>query len=55
MSNKEVAAELGSNYKPLCSQLTYKADIWNANGRIVERRRKESIQNIIKNASKSMD
>ena len=31
VSDKEVAAELGHDYDPPCSQPTYKADIRNAN------------------------
>ena len=40
VSDEEVAAELGPNYDPPCSQLTYEADILNAKGRIwnVERK-----------------
>ena len=55
VSDEEVAAELGPDYDPLCSQLTYEADIRNAKERIIERRKKESIQGIITKASKSMD
>ena len=43
VSDEEVAAELGPNYNPPCSQLTYEADIINAKERILERRKKESI------------
>ena len=48
VSDEEVAAELGPTYDPPCSQLTYEADIRNANERILERRKKESIHGIIK-------
>ena len=40
VSDEEVAAELGPDYDPPCSQLTYKADILNAKERILERRKK---------------
>ena len=40
VSIEEVAAELGPNYDPPCSQLTYKADIRISNERILERRNK---------------
>ena len=40
VSNEEVAAELGPDYDPPCSQLTYEADIQNAKDRILERRKK---------------
>ena len=43
LSEEVVAAELGPNYDPPCSQLTYEADILNAKKRILERRKKESI------------
>ena len=55
VSDKEVAAELGPDYDPPCSQLTYKADIRNSKERILERRKKESIQGIIIKDLKSMD
>ena len=55
VSDEEVAAELGRDYDPPCSQLTYEADIRNAKERILERRKIESIQGIIKKAVKSMD
>ena len=55
VSDKEVAAELGPDYDPPCSQLTYEADIRNAKERILERRKKESIQGIIKKSFTSMD
>ena len=55
VSDDEVAAELGPDYDPPYSQLTYEADIRNAKERILERRKKKSIQgNNIKD-SKSMD
>ena len=44
MSDEEVVAKLGPEYYSPCSQLTYKADIQNANTQILERRNKESIQ-----------
>ena len=55
VSDDEVAAKLGPDYNPPCSQLTYEADIRNAKQRILERRKKKSIQgnNIVD--SKSMD
>ena len=55
MSDEEVAAELGPDYDPPYSQLTYEADIRNAKERILERRKKKSIQGNIIKASKSMD
>ena len=55
VSDEEVAAELGPDYVPPCSQLTNKADIQNAKERILERRKKRSIQGNIIQASKSMD
>ena len=55
VSDEEVAAELGPEYDPPCSQLTYEADIRNAKERILERRKKWFIQCIIKKAFKSMD
>ena len=51
VSEDDVAAELGPDYNPLCSQLTYEADIRNAKERILERRKKESIQSMIKKSS----
>ena len=54
VSDEEVAAELGPDYDPPCSQLTYEADIRNAKERILERRKNESIQGIIKKAFKSI-
>ena len=54
VSDEEVAAELGPDDDPLCSQLTYDADIQNAKERILGRRNKEFIQGIIKKAFKSM-
>ena len=47
VSDEEVAAELGPDYDPPCSQLTYEADIRNAKERILERRKKESIQGML--------
>ena len=55
VSDEEVAAELGPDYDPPCSQLTYEADIRNAKERILERRKKKSIQGNIIKASKIMD
>ena len=55
VSDEDVAAELGPDYDPPCSQLTYKADIRNAKERIIKRRKKESNQGINQNAFKSMD
>ena len=55
VSDEEVAAELGPDYDPPCSQLTYEADIRNAKVRILESRKKWSIQGIMKKAFKSMD
>ena len=40
VSDEEVAADLGPEYDPPCSQLTYEADILNAKERILERRKK---------------
>ena len=54
VSDEKAAAELGPDYDPQCSQLTYKADIRNAKERILKRRQKESIQGIIKYISKCM-
>ena len=48
MSDEEVAAELGPDYYPPCSQLTYDADIQNAKERIRERRNKEFIQGMLR-------
>ena len=36
--DEKVAAELGPDYDPPCSQLTYEADILNDKERILERR-----------------
>ena len=55
VSDEEVAAELGPDYDPPCFQRTYEAGIRNAKERILERRKKESIQGIIQKAFKSMD
>ena len=55
VSDEEVAAELGPDYYPPCSQLTYTADIRNAKERVLERRTKKTIQGNIIKASKSMD
>ena len=54
VSDEEVAAELGPDYNPPCSNFTYEAVIWNAKERILERRKKKSIQIIIKYISQSM-
>ena len=43
VSDEEVATELGPDYDPPCSQLTYEAYILNAKERIMERRKKESV------------
>ena len=43
VSDEEVAAELGSDYDPPCSQLTYKSDIRNAKARILEHRKKKFV------------
>ena len=43
VSDEKVAAELGPDYDPPCSQLTYETDIRNAKERILERRKKKSI------------
>ena len=40
VSDEEVAAELGDEYIPPCSQLTYEADIRIAKKRILEQRKK---------------
>ena len=42
VSEEEVAADLGPDYDPPCSQLTYEADKRNAKARILERRKKGS-------------
>ena len=55
VSDEEVAAELGPNYDPPCSQLTNEVDIRNAKERILERRKTKFIQGNIRKASKSMD
>ena len=55
VSDDELAAELGPDYDPPCSQLTYEADIRNAKERILKHRKKKSIQGKIIKASKSMD
>ena len=55
VSDEEVAAELGRDYDPSYSQLTHEDNIRNAKERILERRKRESIQGIIKYISKSMD
>ena len=55
VSDEEVAAELGPDYDPPCSQLTYETDNRNAKERILERRKKQSIQGNIIKASISMD
>ena len=55
VSDEEMAAELGPDYDPPCSQLTYEADIRNAKEHIFERRKEKYIQcNNIKD-SKSMN
>ena len=55
VSEEEVAAELGLDYKPPCSQLTHEANIRNAKERLLKRRQKESIENIIKYIFKNID
>ena len=50
-----MAAELGPDYVPQCSQLTYEADIRNAEEKILESRKKKYIQGNIINAFESMD
>ena len=50
-----MAAELGPDYDPLLSQLTYKDDIRNAKEQILKRRMKKSSQGNILKASKSID
>ena len=55
VSDEEVAADLGPDYEPPCSQLTHESNIQNAKERILERRKKESIQGIIKYISKNLD
>ena len=55
VSDEKVAAELGPDSDPPCSQLTYEADIQTAKKQILERRKKKSIQGNIIMASKSMD
>ena len=48
VSDDEVAAELGPDYIPPCSQLTNEADILIAKKRILESRKKETIQDMLK-------
>ena len=48
VSDKEVADELGTDYDPPCSQLTYEADIRNAKDRIRERRKKGFNQGMLR-------
>ena len=48
VSDEKVAAELGTDYGPPCSQLTYKANFRNAKDKIRERRKKGFIQGIIR-------
>ena len=55
VSDEEVAAELCPDYDPPFSQLTYNADIRNAIERILERRKKVSIQGMILKTSKSIN
>ena len=52
VSDEEVAPEVGPDYNPPCSQLTYEADIRNAKERILKRRTKNSIKGNIIKASK---
>ena len=53
VSDEEGAAELGPDYDPPCSQLTYEADIRYAKEQILKRRKKKSIQGNIIKASNS--
>ena len=55
VSKEEVAAEIGPDYDPPCSQLIYDADIWNVKEQILERRTKKFIQGNIIKASNSID
>ena len=55
VSDEKVVAKLGPDYNPLCTQLSYEADIRNSKERIFERKSKKSIQGDIIKASKSMD
>ena len=55
VSEEEVAAELGPDYNPPCSQLTYEADIWNAKKRILECRKKEYNHGMIRKTSESIE
>ena len=48
LSDKKVAAELGPDYDPPCSQLTYKADIQHAKDRILKHRKKVFIQGMLR-------
>ena len=48
VSDEEVAAELGPDYDPRCSQLTYEADLRIAKKRILKRRKKETIQGMLR-------
>ena len=55
VSDERVAAMLGFEYVPSCSQLTYEANIRNAKEKILERRKTKSIQGNIIKASKRMN
>ena len=48
VSDEEVAAELGPDYDPPCSKLTYEADIRIVKERILERRKRETIQSMLR-------
>ena len=48
VSGEEVVAELGPDYDPPCSQLTYETDIRNANARILDSRKQELIHVMIR-------
>ena len=52
VSDKEIAEELGPEYMSPCSKLTFKADIWIAKEKILERRKKESSLVMLKITSK---
>ena len=48
MSDEEVTGNLGPDNDPGCLQITYKTDIRIVKERILERRKKETIQGMIK-------
>ena len=48
VSDEEMAAELGLDYDPPCSQLTYEADIRIAKQRVLESQKRETIQGMLR-------